>query len=278
MTGAALGHALALTSALVWGTGDFIGGAAVRRASPYQVLVWSAVSGMVLLLVGALVAREPLPPASASLWAAASGLSGCLGISCLYTGLARGRAATVAPTAGVVTAALPVIASLLTSGRPGMLQLAGFACAALGIWFVARAPGGGGSGPSGFGLAVLAGIGFGGFLVLIARVPPHLVFLPLAISRTIVLIVVTVITRARGERVPSPWASPLALLAGTCDASGNIFYVLARRSIRVDVAAVLSSLYPVATVLLAWLIAREVIGRTQWLGALLCAAAVALIT
>jgi drug/metabolite transporter (DMT)-like permease len=278
MSGAALGHALALMSALVWGTADFVGGFAVRRASPFQVLVWSAISGMVLLLAGALLTGEPLPPANAAAWAAASGVAGALGISCLYSGLARGRVATVAPTAGVVTAALPVVVSLVMGGAPGATQLAGFACAALGIWFVARVPGGSDSGPSGFGLAVLAGIGFGGFLVLIARVPPDLVFVPLAISRSLALAVALAATAVRREGVPPPAASPLAFLAGTLDASGNIFYVLARRSIRLDVAAVLSSLYPAATVLLAWLLSREAISRTQWLGAALCAVAVALIT
>lgn len=278
MTGAALGHALALTSAFIWGTADFIGGFAVKRASPFQVLVWSAVSGLVLLLAGAVIIGEAIPSAPVAAWAAASGVSGCLGISCLYTALARGRAAIVAPTAGVVTAALPVVANALSNGRPGGAQLAGFACAAIGIWLVARVPNPGGSGPSGFVLAVCAGLGFGGFLVLIARVPPDLVFMPLAVSRSMVLVVAAVATLARGERVPRLSSSSLALFAGIFDASGNIFYVLARRFIAVDVAAVLSSFYPVATVLLAWLITREVITPAQWIGAALCAVAVALIT
>jgi uncharacterized membrane protein len=273
---------LALLSALVWGSGDFAGGLATRRADPVQVLAWSAVSGMILLVALALVTREPLLPATAAAWAIAGGLSAAIGITFLYRGLAVGRAATVAPAAAVVTAALPVLFTAITQGLPQPLQIFGFVLAVIGIWLVARTPDPAPSAEtapiarqsSGLALALAAGTGFGGFLILIAHVPEEFVFLPLTIARLTMLAAAVVVLFARGLALPPPLSNPIALVAGTLDAGGNIFYVVARRYARLDVAAVLSSLYPVATVLLAWLLLRERMDRRQWLGAAVCCVAV----
>jgi uncharacterized membrane protein len=130
------GIVLALTSAAVWGSGDFSGGVAARRTSEFQVLVLAALSGIVILVLFAL-ARQVVPPSPKdALWAAGAGLSGALAMAALYRALAMGQAAHVAPTAGVVSVALPVLVSVITEGWPGSLRMAGFAAAALGIWLV----------------------------------------------------------------------------------------------------------------------------------------------
>ena len=117
-----------------------------------------------------------------------------------------------------------------------------------------------------------------GFLILIAQVPPDSVFAPLAVARTVTLVVALALMLASGAPLPAPLAHPFALLAGLLDAGGNVLYLLARQHVRLDVAAVLSSLYPVTTVVLARVVSREPVTPTQWMGAGVCLLAIVLIT
>src|SRR5262245_9136466 len=231
-----------------------------------------------MLLVCGLVRREAFPPSPSLVWAALAGVSGAGGIAALYRGLAIGSAATVAPTAAVITAALPVIFNGLTIGLPHPSQLAGFIVAIVGIWLVARANDSSPSTGQGLRLAVIAGIGFGGFLILIAQVQSEFVFLPLAVTRTMTFVAALGLLLARGVAVPALTANPVALLAGVLDAGGKVLFMFARQHTRLDIAAVLSSFYPVATVVLSRVILHERVSATQWLGAVVCLAAVALIT
>lgn len=273
-----LGVLLALLSALVWGGGDFVGGLATRRSSQFHVLAVSALSGILMLVACAGLSREALPSARAFAWAVPAGLSGALGIANLYRGLSLGNAAAVAPTAAVIGAAVPVIVGLFTEGWPRATQLAGFLLAIAGIWFVTKSSAAAAGVKNGLRLAVLAGAGFGGFFVFIAQVPPGAVFLPLAVARVMALGVAVVSLTARGVPWLSLTSNPNALVAGVLDAGGAVFYVLARQWTRFDVAAVLSSLYPVSTVLLARLLQQEHVRPVQWMGVALCLAAVGLMT
>ena len=268
---------LALASAAVWGSGDFFGGLATRRAHQFHVLALSALSGMVVLVALAGLLGETTPSQMDLLWSAVAGLSGAIGIASLYKGLAIGSAATVAPTAAVLTAALPVVFSALTTGLPRTSQVAGFAVAIAGIWLVAKKPGSNEGFGTGLPLALLAGSGFGGFLILIAQVDPVLVFAPLAVARAAMLATALALMLTTGVGIPSIGSNPLAVLAGVFDAGGNVFYLLARQQMRLDVAAVLSSLYPVATVVLARIASKDPVTRTQWIGVGVCLASVGLI-
>jgi drug/metabolite transporter (DMT)-like permease len=276
------GVLFALASALVWGGGDYIGGLAARRTSHLNVPALSALSGVVLLLVSALLWHEAVQSLRDLTWAVPAGLSGAVGIANLYPGLSLGKASTVAPIAAVIGAALPVAVGALTESRPSITQAAGFALAMCGIWFVtssARTGPGSVTAPGeGLRLAMLAGAGFGGFFVFMARTPEGTVFLPLAVARVIGLLAAVLLIKARQMPLPSLTSSPQALAAGVFDASGGVFFVLAREWTRFDVAAVLSSLYPVSTVLLARLFQKEHISGRQWIGVGLCLAAVGLMT
>ena len=231
-----------------------------------------------MLLVCGVVRREAFPPGSSLAWAAAAGVAGAGGIAALYRGLAIGSAAIVAPTAAVITAALPVIFNAVTAGLPHPAQIAGFLVAAVGIWLVARSSDGSASSNHGLRLAIVSGIGFGGFLILIAQVHSEFVFLPLAVTRTMTLAAALGLMLVRGVAVPALTANPVALVAGVLDAGGNVLFLFARQHTRLDIAAVLSSFYPVATVVLARAILHERVSATQWLGAAVCLVAVALIT
>jgi len=270
-----LGALFALTSALVWGSGDFSGGVATRRASQFQVLALSAVSGILVLIACAFMWGEALPPVGSLLWAAAAGASGAVGVAALYYALSRGNTASVAPTAAVVGAISPMLFSLITEGSPGWTRGAGFLIALAGIWLVSRAPDPGDKVfRQGMALAVLAGTGFGGFFILITRISPGQVFLPLVVARLGTLGVALVMIFSLRLSLPAPAANPVALLAGVLDAGGNVFYLLAKQFARLDVVTVLSSLYPAANMLLAYLIFKEKVSRSQWIGGGLCILAV----
>jgi drug/metabolite transporter (DMT)-like permease len=291
-----------LASALSWGAGDFSGGLAARRAPVFAVMAVGHGVGLLLLITLALVWGERLPPAASLAWGLAAGLAGVVGLAALYRALAIGRMGLVAPVSAVITAALPVLFGAATEGLPGAWTLAGFGIALVGIWFVAGA-GGGASGRAGLGLALLAGCGFGVFFILIDRAGESAVFWPLAATRcgSLAVVLPLVLARRRYEdrrsriedrdlrsSVLDPRSSALGLipdrrllvpmlLSGTLDAAGNAFFVLATQSGRLDVAAVLASLYPASTVLLAALLLGERVTRAQVVGIGAVLAAIALI-
>jgi drug/metabolite transporter (DMT)-like permease len=273
-----LGILCALAAAAVWGAGDLGGGLAARKLHQFQVLALSAASGIVLLVICWIARGEVIPPANAVMWSVLAGLSGACGIAALYHGLSLGNAALVAPTAGVVGALLPVTVTIVRQGLPTGMQIAGFACAIAGIWLVSKSSRMTAESLRGLRIAVFAGFGLGGFLVLIAQVPDNLAFGPLTVARSVAFLVGLGSMSVR--RLPFPgWSSnPIAVGTGVLDAAGTVFYVFARQYTRLDVAAVLSSMYPVSTVLLARVLLKEHVTFAQGVGVALCLAAVALIT
>ncbi|OGO72380.1 MAG: hypothetical protein A2Z49_10545 [Chloroflexi bacterium RBG_19FT_COMBO_56_12] len=273
-----LGISFALLSAAIWGSGDFSGGLAARKNGPFQVLVMTSMVGVVILVICGLIWGETLPAWCDIQWAALAGLTGAFGIAALFRALSLGCAATAAPTSAVITAIVPVLFAILTIGLPGWEKLLGFGLALLGIWLVARSPGGQTEdNRKGMLLALLAGLGFGSFFVLIAQVSADTLFYPLVASRTVSLGVALVMTALGRQKLPNPIQYPVALLSGILDTGGNVFYLLATQHTRLDVAAVLSSLYPAATVILSILILKERVSGWQWLGVACCLGAVMLI-
>src|ERR1700687_5689560 len=168
-----------LAASISWGTGDFSGGLASRRAHVFTVVLAAYAVGMVLLPILALVWAEPLPSWRDTLWGASAGLAGTLGLTAFYRALAIGRMGINAPITAVLAASLPVIFSAFSLGLPAPLQLAGFVLALLSVALVSRPERASGH-PEGLGLALLAGRGIGGFLILIGQVSAHAIFWPLA--------------------------------------------------------------------------------------------------
>jgi drug/metabolite transporter (DMT)-like permease len=272
-----------LAASVCWGSGDFSGGLASRRINASSVVIAGYTVGFVLLLVLALLWREPFPAPLDVLWGGLAGLAGALGMIAFYTALASGKMGIAAPVSAVLTAMLPVLFSALTAGLPGPLRLGGFVLALLAITLISRPDHTTEEQPQRIGLAVLAGLGFGCFFVLISRVSPGATFWPLAVARlasVVSLLAVLLLRRQQTRQLLSGVrrVAPLVLLAGTLDAMGNAFFVLAAHSGRLDVAAVLSSLYPAATVLLAAMALRERVTRMQTVGILLALLAIPLIS
>jgi drug/metabolite transporter (DMT)-like permease len=211
------------------------------------------------------------------LWGGVAGLAGLVGLMGLYRAMAIGPMSIAAPVTAVLSASAPVVVGALTQGFPGPRRLLGFALALAGIWLLAR-PVSATRRPAGLGLAVVAGLGFGGFLVCIAQVQAPAVFWPLVAARSagIALLAILALTGRPVRRLAPGACLPIGL-AGLMDAAGNALFVLAERAGRLDVAGVLASLYPATTVLLALLILRERPRRPQGAGMLLALIAVPLI-
>lgn len=267
-----------LAASLCWGSGDFCGGMATRRTTASVVVISAYTIGFFALVILALAWREALPGPLDMLWGALAGLVGGMGLIMFYSALSVGRMGIIAPTSAVLTAGLPVLFSSLTQGAPSFLQIGGFGLALLAIVLVSRPERTHGR-PKGIGLALLAGCCFGCFFIFISRVSHNSTFWPLAVARLTSVISLLILALFRRQPVkPDFSATPLILLAGTLDAIGNAFFVLAAHSGRLDVAAVLSSLYPAATVLLAALLLRERVNRLQGLGILLALVAIPLIS
>jgi drug/metabolite transporter (DMT)-like permease len=274
-----LGILLALAAALFWGSGDFSGGFATRRISPFQVLALSAIAGMVVLSTAALVNKEQLPSTAGILWSLLAGLSGVIGISALYSALSRGNAAAVASISAVIGAALPVGFTFLTHGTPAALQLIGFALAFIGIWLVSMVTAENKSKKNtGIGLAFLAGAGFGGYFIFIGQVESSGVFFPLLFARSLMFVVAAGLLLTRQLPFPSVRQNPMALLAGLLDSAGNVFFLLAKNLSRLDFAVIVSSLYPAVTVLLTAVVLKEKVGNWQKTGVVICLAAIILIS
>lgn len=242
------------------------------------------------MLVFAWARAERLPALPVLGWAGAAGLAGALGLVSLYQALAVGVMGIAAPVSALVAAAMPVAFAALSQGLPTGWQLAGFGLAMIAVWFVSRPAGPALSRergqPRGLRLAILAGIGFGGFYIFISRARTDSVFWPLAAAQLITLVAVLAVAGALALARRGGAASPLSpalqtvllmLLAGALDAGGNAFFLLAEHAGRLDVAAVLASLYPASTVVLARAVLNERVSRTQAVGIVAALASIPLI-
>jgi uncharacterized membrane protein len=255
-----------LASAASWGAADFCGGLAAKRADVYEVVIGAHVISAVAFVGLALLFGEQFRVSSDLAWCAIAGLLGAAGLVALYRGLATGRMSVVAPVAGVLSAAVPVAAGLAIDGLPGPLTIGGFGLALVGVWLCAGGEGGAVR-PAELVLPVIAGLGFGGFIVLIGWGSGDTVFWPLVAARVASISVVTAIAWATNRSVwPRRPSRGIVALAGLLDGGGNAFLVMAAHSGRLDVAGVLSSLYPAGTVVLAWIILRERLGARQIVG------------
>lgn len=267
-----------LAASLSWGSGDFSGGLATRRANVFTIVVAAHAIGLALLIALALTWSEAFPSALDMAWGGAAGLAGAVGLVSFYQALAVGRMGINAPVTAVLAAALPVLFSVFFQGLPGLLQLVGFALALIAVWLISRPERARGR-PEGVGLALLAGLGFGSFFILISQASSTAIFWPLAAARlSSFLFMLSLLLIRRQKLLPKLSAFPLVLLAGTLDVAGNAFFVLATHSGRLDVAAILSSLYPAATVLLAGIILKERVTRLQAIGIFVALIAIPLIS
>lgn len=225
----------------------------------------------------AIAIGERVPGPTTIVLAALAGLLAVAGILGLYTGLAVGRMGVVAPVTGVIAATLPVVVGFVGAGWPAVPVVVGIALALLAVVLVSGSTDPAGR-PSGIQYALIGGVGLGLFNIAVGAFPEHLVAWPLAIIKAGSLIPITllVIVARRPWRMPRP-VVPALLAVAALDLAGNGLYILATQAGRLDVAATLSSLYPVTTVVLAVVLLHERVTWSHLAGIIMAGIAIALI-
>jgi drug/metabolite transporter (DMT)-like permease len=289
------GNALpALVAAVLWGGGDFSGGMGVKtagggvRAALRLVLLSHAISFTALVAIARL-RGDDFPQGVLLAWGIGAGVAGGLSLTCFYLALSRGAMGSSAALSGLLAAAIPAAVTLWMAGSPGVWTLVGFAVAGAAIWLIAAAPAGDPADVPGAGrrpttaLAVAAGVGFGVYFLSLKMAGPAGVVWPMATARIGSLSVCSLMLVGLGMRGGLPrltlsrrvvgWTMATALL----DTSGNLLFLSATRAGRLDVAAVLASLYPASTILLAALALGERPTPRQALGMVTAVLAVVLI-
>jgi uncharacterized membrane protein len=271
-----------LSSALGWGAADFIGGLAARRTGAYRAVLYGETIGLVFIIGTLLVIREPLPvlaPLGMALFAGAIGTTGLL---LLFHAMERGKMSIATPVSALMAATLPVVAGTLLAGFPGLLTFLGFILSLSAIWLISREEGNDSrilAHLSELRFPLLAGIGFGTYFVLVheaAQVSTYWTMLASRIGGVLVMVLFMLVRQKNWQVSRDAW--PLIVLNAFLDITGNGFYILASQVGRLDVAAVLSSLYPAATVLLAAILLKERVARSQAIGILLALVAIVFLT
>ena len=268
---------LALCAAALWGTGDFFGGLATRRVSVLIVLAWSQLIGFCGAVVWIAASSAPRP-GSGLAYALGAGLAGSIGLGCLYRGMAVGTMGIVAPisaTAPVVPLAFDVARGDVASA----LQWVGIALALVGIVIVARDPGSRGRPvAAGVGLALAAALGIGLFLTGLGEAARQSAPWAVGTARLgsmFMLVAVLAVTRTAPSLTRR--LVPLVVAVGIFDTGANALVALAASRGSIGIVGVLSSLYPIATILLARAILHERLGPTRTAGGLVALSGAALI-
>lgn len=289
---------LALFAAITWGGGDFAGGMGVKRSGgalsgALRVVLLSHTTSLFALTFIALLRHDVIPHGRPLLWALAAGFFGGASVLSFYVCLARGAMGSSAAISGLLAAAIPSLVLVGLDGKPAGGHVFGFLLAATAIWLIAATSSRASasatpSPPKTLLLSLTSGLGFGFYFVALRVAGSAGVIWPLAVSRvmsiSICLLGLLLLTRTRRGSTDSPSTLALnrsairwTLCGAVFDTAGNLFFISATRAGRLDVAAVLSSLYPASTILLAAWLLRERFSARQGLGMALAAAAVILI-
>jgi drug/metabolite transporter (DMT)-like permease len=294
---AAFGALTALAAAAVWGGGDFSGGVGVKAAGgstagALRVVILAHALSLAAILAALWLWPSPFPHGKLLAWGLIGGCSQAVSLTLFYMALARGAMGASAAISGLIAASIPAVASSFLEGVTSGIRLIGFALAAAAIWLIAAGPTPADTTPEHrrvtMLLAVIGGLGFGFFFMTMRMTNALGVFTQMALVRFACLVCCMAMliglqwSRGGGAVRGRTWLNRTAVLGALgvalLDTGGNMLFTLATRLGRLDVAAVLASLYPAGTILLAgwWLHERPT--RRQGMGMAVALAAVVLIT
>jgi drug/metabolite transporter (DMT)-like permease len=270
-----MGILLGLAAAVLYGSSDFGGGVASRRYGPLRVTLIGSAGATVLAWAALILSGGPGPDVRAVAWGLGGGLAGGIGTLALYRGLARGQMSVVGPVSAVGAAVVPVAAGIALGERPGVLAVAGVLVALPAIVLVAASGSVRGRLGSGLFDGLAAGVAFGILFIGLAQAGQHAGMWPVACEQTGTLLVTLAVAVASREPLKIPVrAAGLPVLAGASSTAAALAYYYATHVSMLAVAAVLTSLYPGVTVLLARALLHERFSPAQRAGLGLCTLAI----
>jgi drug/metabolite transporter (DMT)-like permease len=255
---------------------------ASRKTGAFRAVFFGEVIGLIIILVTAMIIWQPIPALPIWLLSMAAGAMGTTGLLLLYHSMTKGLMSIATPVSALLAALLPVVIGSFTESLPTLLTFIGFIFALAAVWLISQSENGVKdilAHITDLRLPLLAGVGFGLYFVLIHAATHTATFWPMVASRmggVLILTLYMIIRRETWKVEKGAWT--LILLNGVLDIGGNLFFVLAGQTGRLDVSSVLSSLYPGSTVVLAWFILKERISRTQWIGIIAAMIAIILFT
>ena len=270
---------LALGSAISFGFSDFIGGFASKQLAATRVSFRAAWAALALAIAGWSVMGGDITVRDSWLGAAA-GLAGLTGLVFLFKALAIGPMAAVSPITALVGALVPVSVGLIGGERPGVLALIGAGLGLMAVPLVSGFDRHGGqrAARSTVIMAIVAGMGFGGFFAVIAQIDPVTGLWPLIPAKLATLVALGVILVASPKAGQAPRiAARWAYASGAIDMLANVFFLLATQIGLLSITGVISSLYPAVTVALGRLVLKEHLTALQIAGVVLVIAALTLI-
>ena len=273
---------LALVSALIIGGSDFGGGLATRHDSTFRVTAVAQISGgLVAVLLALIVGADEIVRADV-VGGVVAGLSGAFSFVCFYRALSIGVMGVVAPTAAVVGAGIASVFGIARGEEVSTLTGVGLVAAAAAIVLVTRDGGDHRNETTSrlaLGLAVTAGVGFSVFFIALAETHSEAGMWPLVIARLVSVPIVSIVAwRVTARVLPEvPLSRRLGVMTGVTEMIANSLLLVALRRDEIAIASVFGSLYPISTVVLAWIFLRERISRVQFVGVALAVGALALV-
>lgn len=265
-------------SSLLYGFADFLGGEGSRKVTAATVVVWAGVFSFPFLVVAGLLVGGDASGRDLLLGGFA-GLGGGVGLVMLFAGLARGRAAVVAPMSAALGAVVPLTAGIIAGDRPGVVAWVGVILAIPAIVLSAWVSNAGGSVKAGLLYGLVAGLSFGAFATLIGLTSDDSGLLPLIPARAALVLIVIIIAMFGAWRVQPLKESPVAIIAtnSVLDITANIALLYALRVGSFALGAVSASFYPAVTVILARTVNGEHLRARQIVGIVLTLVALSLI-
>lgn len=274
MSNSLLSTVFGLIAATTWGAGDYFGGVATKKDSPFIVVLFAHFISLIILIIAVLLLREPLPSFRGLLWGGLAGLFGGGGLILLYSALASGKMAIAAPISALVAAAIPLGITCIFKAIPGPYELFGALLALIAIWILS----GGGSQSiywNDIQLPLLAGVAFGFFFIFLNQSANKSVLFPLIAVRIVSISALTIYALFnRNLSLPVRQNYFHVFMSGVLDTIGNGAFALSAQVGQVEYASIVSSLYPGATVVLAWILLHEKINRKQLFGVSLAVVAI----
>lgn len=269
---------LALLSSFLWGSADFYGGVLSKRLSPYAVVGASQACGFVAITAVVLIGGRFDGSTDWVGWALMAGCTGAAGLVLFYAALASGTMGVVSPIAAL-GAIVPVIVALIQGETPSALGFVGMAVALAGAVLASGPELRGETGARSVLLAAGAGVCFGLALTALAygaRKDPILALWGMRLTSLVIFAVVALAVRSLGGLT---WSDlPKVTVIGLGDTSANLLFGIAATMGMVSLTSVAGSLYPVATVILAWLVLNERMLKIQVLGVVLALVGITMVS